>query len=330
MTDIKPSDHNIARDLDWSPESLPSLTGKIALVTGANSLSSIGGNTAHQLALKGAKVYIGARTLAKANAGIKEILTQSPSISPSNLKPFVAAVDDYAAVKTAAETFLKTESRLDILVNNAGIFPLSLEYDQYGVNNVMATNHLGPFILTKTLLPLLKRTSGASQNSDVRIINISSSAIDALPPSHSFSSLEAWNADFGGETNPLRFLYRYAYSKAANVLFTKELQRRLEQEGSRVVVVAVHPGLVATPGSEKVLGVESEEYEACVTAYEGALTGVWCAAHPEVREREDEFRGASVVPYGMAREVTGLAASEGEAERLWDVSEKILAEIVED
>jgi NAD(P)-dependent dehydrogenase (short-subunit alcohol dehydrogenase family) len=330
MTSIKSSDHGIARDLDWSPESLPSLTGKIAIVTGANSLSSIGGNIAHQLALLGARVYIGARTLAKANAGIKEILAQSPSICPSNLKPFVAAVDDYAAVKAAAEIFLKSESRLDILVNNAGIFPLALEYDQHGVNKVMATNHLGPFLLTTTLLPLLKRTSNASPDSDVRIINVSSLAIDVLPPGHSFSSLEAWNDDFGGEANPNTFLHRYAYSKIANVLFTKALQRRLEQEGSRVLVSAVHPGVVATPGLEKVLGVETREGEARLTPYEGALTEVWCAAHPEVREREDEFKGAFVVPYGVAREVAGLAASEGEAERLWDVSEKILAEIFKD
>ncbi|KAF2437546.1 NAD(P)-binding protein [Karstenula rhodostoma CBS 690.94] len=330
MADLKLSDLKIARDLDWSPDSLNDLTGKVAIVTGANSLSSIGGNIAHQLALKGARVYIGARNLAKAKAGIEEILEQSPSISASSLKPFVAAVDDFASVKAAADAFLKTETRLDILVNNAGIFPLSLEYDQYGVNKVMATNHLGPFLLTTMLLPVLKSTSDASPNSDVRIINVSSGVIDVLPPGHSFSSLEAWNNDFGGEKNPLRFLHRYAYSKLANVLFTKELQRRLSQEGSRILVAAVHPGVVATPGTKHVFGADSAEYRACITAYEGALTEVWCAAHPEVREKEETFKGAFFVPYGQAREVTGLAVDEGEAGRLWELSERILTGLDKD
>ncbi|KAJ4352223.1 uncharacterized protein N0V89_007570 [Didymosphaeria variabile] len=330
MTDIKPksSDREIARELDWTIDSLFPLTDKVAIVTGANSLSSIGGNIALQLALKGAKVYVGARSLSKANAGIKEIISQSSSIDPSNLKPFVAAVDEYAAVRAAAEAFLRKETRLDILVNNAGIFPLSLEYDQYGINKVMATNHLGPFLLTMILLPLLKATSAATLNSDVRIVNVSSTAIDVLPLGHSFASFEAWNDSFGGDDYPLQFLHRYSYSKVANVLFTKELQRRLDQNGSRILVTAVHPGVVATPGAKTVLGVESEEYKACITPYEGALTEAWCAAHPEVRDREDEFKGAFVVPYGVARGVTGLAEDTEEAEKLWDASERILAEIV--
>ena len=97
MTDTKPRDPKSPRGLDWSTEDLPSLKGKVALVTGANSLSSIGGNTAHQLALLGATVYIGARTAEKAAAGISSMLALSPSLSPSQLKPFVAAIDDYNA-----------------------------------------------------------------------------------------------------------------------------------------------------------------------------------------------------------------------------------------
>ncbi|KAJ4299839.1 hypothetical protein N0V90_005085 [Kalmusia sp. IMI 367209] len=327
MADIQESDRDITRKLDWSTSDLASLTGKVAIVTGANTLSSIGGNIALELALRGAKVYVGARNAQKAKAGIQEILTRSPSIDASNLKPFIAAVDDYAAVKAAAEKFLKEESRLDILVNNAGVFPLSLEYDSYGINKVMATNHLGPFLLTKMLLPLLERTARADANSDVRIVNVSSSAIDVVPPTHSFSSLEDWNAPFGGDDNPLQFLHRYAYSKVANVLFTKELQRRFDQERTRILVTAAHPGVVATPGSERVLGVDSEEYKSCITAYEGGLTPLWCAAHPEVRAKEGEFKGAYFVPYGAAREVPALVQNMKEAKILWDFSEKLLAGI---
>lgn len=328
MVDIQPTDREITRSLDWTTKDLVSLTGSVVLVTGANSLASIGGNIAHQLALKGAKVYIGARNLEKARAGIKEILAQSPSIASSHLRPFVAAIDDYAAIKAAAEKFLEEETRLDILVNNAGILPLSVDFDDYGINNVMATNHLGPFLLTKMLLPLLEKTAKEIPTSDVRIVNMSSTAIDAVPPECSFATLNAWNDPFGGDSNPFQFLHRYGYSKAANVLFTKELKRRFNEKSTPVLVTAIHPGLVATPGSEKVMGVDSKEYKEALTAYEGALTAVWAAAHPEVRAREGDFDGAFVMPYGAPRAVYGLAANMAEAETLWNVSEKILADIV--
>lgn len=328
MDRVEISEHMMGGALDWSTEEIPSLKGKVAIVTGANSLSSIGGHIAHQLALKGAKVYIGARNFSKATAGIKEILAQSPSIDPSNLEPFVAAVDDYAQVTSAAKAFLKSEERLDILINNAGILPLAQEFDQYGVNKVMATNHLGPFLLTRTLLPLLKKTSAATPDSDVRIVNVSSGAIEYNPPGHTFASLDDWNNDFGGEDNEMEFMHRYAYSKVANVLFTKELQRRIEREGSRIIVMAAHPGMVATPGAEKVLGADSKIYKSSITPYKGALTELWCSAHPQVRYKEHESKGAFFVPYGVAREVVGLAANMEEAKMLWDVSEKILAEVV--
>lgn len=315
-------------ELDWSIEELADLKGKVALVTGANSLSSIGGNIALQLALAGAKVYVGARNLEKANSGIREILAHSPIIDASQLKPFVAAIDDYAAVKSAAEAFLLEETRLDILVNNAGIFPLSLEYDQYGINKVMATNHLGPFLLTKVLLPLMEKTSQAYPDSDVRIVNVSSEMIDVVPPTHTFDSLEAWNDSFGGANNQLQFVHRCGYSKVANVLFTKELQRRFDEQGIRILVTAVHPGRVATTGSERVLGAESEQYKNCISAYEGALTPVWASAHTEVRKREEKFKGAFLVPYGVAKKTPALAANMKEAKALWDVSEKMLSRVL--
>ena len=226
------------------------------------------------------------------------------------------------------KNFLCEEDRLDILVNNAGILPLENEIDAWGVNKVMATNHLGPFLLTTLLLPLLEKTARAEAASDVRIVNVSSSAIDYLDGGHSFGSLEAWNDDFGGEGNPMHYMQRYAYSKAANVLFTGELQRKLNAKGSRVLVVAVHPGVVGTPGAEKVMGKESEMYKAAISAYEGALTPVWAAAHLELREKEGEYKGAFVVPYGVRREVGGLACDTTEAKALWETSEKILREVV--
>lgn len=328
MTDTHPDDHKITRDLDWNINDLSSLKNKVVIVTGANSLASIGGNIAHQLALRGAKVYIGARNLSKAKAGIKDILALSPSLEPSNLRPFVAAIDDYAAVKAAAERFQQEESRLDILVNNAGIFPLSSEFDQFGINKVMATNHLGPFLLTKMLLPLLEKTAKENATNDVRIVNVSSTAIFTVPEGHSLAALSAWNDSFGGDSNPLQFLHRYSYSKIANVLFTRELKRRFDEKLIPVMVTAVHPGVVATPGSEKVLGADDEDYKKAITAYEGALTAVWAAAHPEVRASERDYDGMFLVPYGALGKVPDLAANMAEAEALWSISENLLTDVV--
>ncbi|KAL1732111.1 hypothetical protein EV714DRAFT_282969 [Schizophyllum commune] len=97
------------------------LTGKVALVTGANSPGGIGFNIAQQVSNKGAKVYIGARTVEKAQAGIDALKQANPN---AVALPFVAEISDLKQVKEAAAKVLETEERLDILVNNAAMYPL--------------------------------------------------------------------------------------------------------------------------------------------------------------------------------------------------------------
>lgn len=314
----------IVRPFDWSLSELPSLSGKVALVTGANSLGGIGGNIAHQLALKGAKVYVGARSLEKANAGIKAILSQSPSINASSLKPFVADIGNYPAVKDIAEKLLQEEQRLDILVNNAAILPVEVENDSWGVSTTMGTNYLGPFLLTKLLLPLMEKTAKEDSGNDVRIVNVASTGHYFTPPGAGFASLSDWNNTFDGIPNQPPIVNRYAFSKTANILFSRELQRRLSAAGVPILVTAPHPGAVSTEGAGRYVGVGSEEWKSMISPYEGALTPLWCAAHPEVRRRESEFRGKYVMPFGGLKETTELAASEEEARTLWETSERVL------
>lgn len=316
--------NEIVRPLDWSPADLPDLTGKVVIVTGAATLTGIGGNIANQLALKGAKVYIGGRSIERANAGIKAILALSPSIAASNLKPFVADIADYRAVKDAADAFIKIEDRLDILVNNAGILPPEMELDQYGVNKVMATNHLGHFLLTKTLLPLLEKTARSGAGADVRIVNVSSNAQYVVPNDVSFKTLAGWNNDFGGKENSFSPFLVYGYSKVANILYTRELQKRLDTQGSSIIVTAPHPGSVATDGASRIMGTDSDDWKAAWTPSDGALTEVWCAAHPEVREKKEQFKGQYIMPFGGLKEVIESARSEEQAKGLWEVSEKVL------
>ncbi|KAJ3913674.1 hypothetical protein F5877DRAFT_71359 [Lentinula edodes] len=123
----------IRRD-EYDPSLLPDLTGKVALVTGSNHFSytsdhselslplGIGWNVANELALQGAKVYVHARTLDKAQAGITAILARSQGrILVEQLEPFVVELSNLIAVRDAAAAFIVKESRLDILVNNAAV-----------------------------------------------------------------------------------------------------------------------------------------------------------------------------------------------------------------
>jgi NAD(P)-dependent dehydrogenase (short-subunit alcohol dehydrogenase family) len=311
----------ITRPLDWSPADLPSLAGKVALVTGGNSLDGIGGHTTRQLALLGAKVYVGARSAARAEEGIKSILAASPSIPASNLVPFVADIGDWKAVKSVAEKLLKEEDRLDILINNAGIMTPTLELNEFGVATDMAVNHEGHFILTKTLLPLLTKTALADPKNMVRIVNLSSEAHPMAPATATFSTLAGWNDDFGGAKNPQAPWQRYGYSKTANILFTSGLQRRLDDQGTPIIVTAVHPGGVRTQGAGKATGF-SEAWNQYVTPHEGALTSLWCAVSPEVGP---EFKGKYVGPYGALIKSSALAANDDEALGLWKVSEEVLS-----
>ncbi|KAH7114204.1 NAD-P-binding protein [Dendryphion nanum] len=329
-----------ARPHQWALDELPSLTGKIALVTGANSPDSIGWHIAYNLALKGAKVYVGARSTEKAQSAIQAMVALSPDALPAGtLRPFVADLGNFRQVKEAAKEFISMENRLDILVNNAGILPRKLEFDSYGINISFSTNHLGPFLLTTTLLPLIIKTS--SVNPDVRIVNVASTAALDAPESVAYTSVDEINADFGSEDEPLANYTRYGMTKLANVLFTSELQRRLssipitssDPAAATILAMSLHPGGVATTGAiEYQGGPDSFVKGDSVTPFEGAITPLFAAAHPEPRENEKTFRGKFLLPWGGVKEVEKWNGDEAEkkARELWALSEKILEDIFSD
>lgn len=311
-----------ARPLNWSTKDLPDLAGKVALVTGGNSLDSIGGNIVHQLALLNAKVYVGGRSSKRVQEGIDAMLAASPSLNPNNLVPFVADQANWTEVKQRAEHFLKEEDRLDILVNNGGVWNKESDINEFGVEAALAINHISHFILTTTLLPLFSKTASTSPNNSVRIVNVSSNAHALVPPTFSFAKLEDWNTDFSDlEASVPPGAVRYGVSKAANILFSKELQRRLDVEHVSIVVTAVHPGEIQTNGSSEVLGKDSDFYKKNLPTFQGALTPLLCAASEEV---DDTWKGRYVVPFGAVEEAQGVASDEKEATILWSVTEEIL------
>ncbi|EIM90579.1 NAD-P-binding protein [Stereum hirsutum FP-91666 SS1] len=307
-------------------DAIPTLTGKVAIVTGAYAPSSIGINVVEQLALKGAKVYIGARSLEKAQSAITELTKTIPS---ANLKPLVMDLNDLKQVKAVAQAFVNEESRLDILVNNAGLLARPLDKNEQGISVSFNTNHLGPFLFTLTLLPLLKKT--AESYPGVRVVNMSSTTHFLVPAGFKFDTPESFNADLGGTDDPKSNIARYGLSKLANILFTKELQRRFDAEGVAAVAISVHPGGVKTPGSINFVGPANVAMlDGSMTPLQGAMTPLFASTMPVVWEKKTEYAGKHLTPYGYISEdrLSDNAKDPELAKSLWSTSETVIADVL--
>lgn len=204
---------------------LPDQHGRTAIVTGANT--GLGYQTTRMLAAKGAKVIMACRNMGKANAAMAELKAQQPD---AQLEVMEIDLSSLASVRAFAKTFLATHSSLDLLINNAGVMmpPFSLTEDGFELQ--MEANFFGHFLLTGLLLDTLNSTANS------RIVTLSSIVhrngkinFDDLQSEQKYSASEA-----------------YAQSKLACLMFTLELQRRLEKAGHSCISVASHPGISTT------------------------------------------------------------------------------------
>jgi NAD(P)-dependent dehydrogenase (short-subunit alcohol dehydrogenase family) len=193
---------------------VPDMTGRIVIVTGANS--GIGRVTARALAARGARVVLAVRDLAKGREAAATI-TGDPEVRRLDLA-------DLASVRAFADG---VDEPVDLLVNNAGLMMPPLGRTADGFELQFGTNHLGHFALTNLLLPRIRQ----------RVVTVSSNG-------HRTGSIDV--ADLNWERRPYRALAAYGQSKLANLLFTAELQRRLTEVGSPVLATAAHPGMAAT------------------------------------------------------------------------------------
>uniref|UniRef100_A0A3Q3A9K7 Si:dkey-23o4.6 n=1 Tax=Kryptolebias marmoratus TaxID=37003 RepID=A0A3Q3A9K7_KRYMA len=187
--------------------SLVRLDGKTVLVTGANT--GIGKETCRDLAGRGARVVMACRDLPRAERAAEEIRR-----STGNGNVVIRHLDlaSIYSVTQFAKDFLGSEDRLDILINNAGVMMCPRWITEDGFETQMAVNHLGHFLLTNLLLPMLKSSAPS------RVINVSSIA-------HQGGHIDFDDLFFSRKTySPLE---SYRQSKLANVLFTRELARRL-------------------------------------------------------------------------------------------------------
>lgn len=196
------------------------IVGKVVIITGANS--GIGKETAIDLARRGGKIYIACRDAKRAEDALKEIQTRSGSNDVHFLQLDLASMD---SIREFSKNFHELESQLHILVNNAGVMACPKAATQDGFEMQLGTNHLGHFVLTHLLLDLLKASPPS------RVVVVSSLF-------HIVGKIR--KEDLFGEKFYFRW-FAYASSKLANILFARELSKRLD--GTGVTANSLHPGL---------------------------------------------------------------------------------------
>jgi len=310
---------------------IPNLDGRIAIVTGANS--GIGYQVALQLVAHGAKVYLTTRSEQKALEAIKRIEAEVVAIRGSGrLQWLTMDLSSVKSAKAAAQAFLQKEDKLDILVNNAGMMASPYSETSEGLSTVMAANHLGPFVFTTTLLPVLEATAKLP-GSDVRVINVSSSQ-HSSPPYTTFATLADFKSLCGEEAKKdnlgVKFA-RYGQTKLANILFTHELQKRWDQAGIPAITIATHPGGVATEGGSRFLGpfLFAVLKPFILTPLQGAITPLFAATAPVVKAEVAKWKGTYLVPYGKMEMPTKNALDAEAASNLWKLSERTEAEVLQ-
>jgi NAD(P)-dependent dehydrogenase (short-subunit alcohol dehydrogenase family) len=295
----------------WTTADIPDLTGRTAVVTGANS--GLGYWTAAELARHGASVTLAARDPGRGADAMTRLKAEVPDADAALARLDLA---DLGSVRAFATDY--RPDGLDLLVNNAGVMAVPLRRTPDGFESQLGTNHLGHFALTGLLLTRLLARPGA------RVVTVTS-------PYHKIGKIDFADLDARGG---YRKWPAYAQSKLANLLFTFELQRRADAAGVDLRAASAHPGYAATNlqtvgprmAGNKVMEAGSAVLTRLIgqPAAAGAQPTLRAATDPAVRGGEVfgpdgpfELRGA---PKQVA--VSRRARDRAVAERLWTVSEE--------
>ena len=279
---------------------MTTMQGRVCLITGGTS--GIGKSAAQALARMGAGVVIVGRNPEKTRQVVEELR----SATGSKVDSLIADLSSQQEVRRLASEFQGKYSQLHVLLNNAGATFRTRQLSVDGIEMTFALNHLAYFLLTNLLLDTLRASAPA------RIINVSSDA-------HSGGKIEFDNLQ--GERSYSSF-GPYGNSKLANILFTKELARRLE--GTGVTSNALHPGLTSTGFGRNNPGFLMTIMRAVIpliarSPEKGAQTSIYLASSPEVQSITGEYfvncRVAKTAPQ---------AADMAVAKRLWDVSARMV------
>ncbi|KAK4525104.1 hypothetical protein GAYE_SCF08G3009 [Galdieria yellowstonensis] len=285
------------------------LKGKVVVVTGANT--GIGKETCIQLAKMGATIVMACRDPSRAHRAKEEIVKLSKNEDVDFIR---LDLSDLSSVRQFVSDFRKKYSRLDILFCNAGVMALPRrETTKDGFEMQFGVNHLGHFLLTNLLLDLLIASAPS------RVIVVSSYA-------HTFGKIDfdnlQWERNYSG-------FAAYGASKLANILFVKELDKRLKQSAANVSVYAVHPGAVRTELPRYILSswwkkllvtpILPLTYLLLKDPYHGAQTQIRCAIDPTLQQSSGKY-------FADCKEKMPSAAARDDqvAEKLWQVSEELV------
>ena len=281
------------------------MDGKVILLTGATS--GIGRQAAQALAPAGGRLVLVGRDQARTDALVGELRAHNPDVHG-----LVADLSSHAEIRRLAGEFLARHDRLDVLINNAGALFTTREETVDGVERTFALNHLAYFHLTTLLLDRLTATAAVPGQS-ARVVSVSSDA-------HRRAKM-GWDDLELKRSYPAQGWGAYGQSKLANILFTRELARRLD--GTRVTANCLHPGFVDT-GFARNNGLVARVLMTLArplqrTADKGAETVVWAAASPDLATTTGQyFKDCE------SRKTTKPAESVTDGLRLWELSERMI------
>jgi len=302
-----------------------SMNDDVVVITGGTS--GLGLETAKRLSAAGASVVLTSRDSEKGKIAVDAVeeYLRSKRIDGGSVYSLVLDLDDLDNVKQFPEQFKALGlGDISVLINNAGVMAIpERELTKDGIERTFQSNHLGHFVLTAGLFPLLSRAGS-------KVINVSSSAINMAPLGLDVDNLNgekfysAWPA--------------YGQSKLANVLFTKELQRRADAAGETwLTTVTLHPGVVNTDlwryivGEEKLTEMKSNGSNSIEsiamnvaslftkTSAEGASTQVFLASE----NASNLSKGAFYEEMKENRNILRYANDESKAKQLWEISEEL-------
>lgn len=310
------------------------IRGKAVLITGV-SPKGIGSATSLNLASQSpALLILASRTRARVEEVAAQIRSEYPSVRVE-----VVALDlgSQKSIREAAAVVAKLADKLDILINNAGICVTTRQKTPEGIEQQFGTNHIGPFLFTNLLLPLLQNAAKTNAPGETRIVSLSSAG-------HRLSPIRFSDVNFDGgkevppeedHFKPLQGAFAkctedgyngivtYAQSKTANILFTVELQKRLSGQG--IAAYSLHPGSIETDLSrDQDEELASQFYK--VAAYwkspdEGSSTTLVAALDPVLNESKALYLVDCQIAEAYPHAKDPLAA-----ERLWKLSEEMVGQ----
>jgi NAD(P)-dependent dehydrogenase (short-subunit alcohol dehydrogenase family) len=277
------------------------LNGKTVVITGATS--GIGESAAEALAAQGARVIFTARDPAKAAATLARLTRAGPGAAHDFV---IANLTTLADMKAAGESLAAKAGTVDVLINNAGAIFAGRRLTADGLEMTFAVNHMAYFVITEVLRPILAV--------DARIVSTASVA-------HKSANLDFDDMTLEKVSPGLFAMVAYGNSKLCNILWTRELARRLA--GTGITANCVHPGGVNTGFGDNLSGLLKSVFgfakRFMLTPAQGADTLIWLASSPDVAGQTGGY-------WSKRKRLTPSAAARDDvdAQRLWELSKGLM------